>query len=128
VTSAASKTGAAICREFLNSNASVLGLDTVSLREELDSLKETSSFLFIEYGPHAVPSGAEVASAAKEQFKADRIDWLINVVDERQDPEENPQHVRQILSVMEEKRIGLALNVVGGGVDKGTPQETMLVC
>ena len=127
MTLAASKTGAAICREFLNSNASVLGLDTVSLREELDLPKDDPSFLFLEYGPQTVPSGAEVASAAKERFKEDCIDWLINVVDETQDPDENPQPVGEILSVMEEKRVGLALNVVGGGVEKGAPQETMLV-
>ncbi|KAE9382088.1 hypothetical protein N431DRAFT_476783 [Stipitochalara longipes BDJ] len=127
VTSAASKTGAAICREFLNSNASVLGIDTVSFQGEFGFLKEASSFLFLEYGSHAVPSGAEVANAAKEQFKSDRIDWLINIVDEKQNSEENPQPVGQVLSVMEEKRTGMALNVVGGRVRKGALQETMLI-
>ncbi|PMD32733.1 hypothetical protein L207DRAFT_571990 [Hyaloscypha variabilis F] len=127
VTSTASKTGAAICRESLNSNASVLGIDTVPLQEESSFLKESSSFLFIEYGPHAVPSGAEFATAAKEQFKTDRIDWLINVIDEKHDPEENAQPVGQLLSVMEGKRTGLALNVVGGGVDQGALQETMFI-
>ena len=73
MTSAVSKTGAAICREFLNNNASVLGIDSVALQEELGFLK-AESFLFIEYEPRAVPSGAEIANAAHEHFKSDHID------------------------------------------------------
>lgn len=128
MTSAASKTGAAICRELLNSNANVLGIDSVSLREELGFLKEESSFIFMECKSNAAPSGAEVANTAHEHFKLDRIDWLINIVDEVENPERTSPPTGQILAVMEGKRSGLVLNVVGGSVDKGAPEETMLVC
>jgi hypothetical protein len=53
---------------------------------------------------------------------------LINAVGERHDLEENSQPIAQLLSVMEGKRTGLALNLVGGGVDQGALQETMLIC
>lgn len=128
MTSAASKTGAAICRHLLDSNASVLGLDTVALQEGLGLLEEEASFLFVEYEAHAAPSGAEIAHAAEQHFKSDRIDWLINVVDEKQDPYGMSSPTGQILTVMEGKRTGLVLNVVGGKVGKGAYQGTMLVC
>jgi hypothetical protein len=53
---------------------------------------------------------------------------LINAVDEGEDPERTSPPTGQILAVMEGKRSGLVLNVVGGSVDKGAPEETMLVC
>lgn len=127
MTSAASRTGAAICRQLLNSNASVLGLDTTSLQEELGFGKEGSSFLFIEYEAQAAPSGTDVAHTAQQHFKSERIDWLINVIDEKHDPDGISQPMGQILTVMEGKRTGLVLNVLGGSVEKGASQQTMLV-
>jgi hypothetical protein len=52
---------------------------------------------------------------------------LINVIDEKHDPDSISQPMGQILTVMEGKRTGLVLNVLGGSVEKGAPQQTMLV-
>jgi hypothetical protein len=126
VISAASRTGAAICRELLSRNASVLGIDSVPLQKE-GPFNGDSSFLFVRYEANAVPSGSEVVQVAQEIFKSERIDWLINVVEETEDPKGILQPTGRILAVMEERRSGLLLNVLGGSLKKGAPQQTMLV-
>ncbi len=126
VISAASPTGTAICRELLNNKIFVLGLDVASRqREEL--FKGESSFKLVEYEASGVPSGVEVAQAAMSLSKSNRIDWLINIIDDTRNPGESPHPTRQILAIMEERRNGLLLNVVGESINKGAPQEIMLV-
>ena len=76
----ATERGAAICRDLLNSNAFVLGIDNVDAHETTRT-SGGSHFQFLKYGEGNPPQGREVMESVEKKFGKDAVDFLIYIGD-----------------------------------------------
>ncbi|KXT12522.1 hypothetical protein AC579_10362 [Pseudocercospora musae] len=83
VTAASSPLGVRVCKSLLKANAMVLGIDNATRDSTLNAGLGTH-FQFEELDIGAKDSAGKVVSAAKEKFGLERVDLLVNIVDERQ--------------------------------------------
>lgn len=81
VTSAASPLGVIICKTLLKANALVLGIDTQPRDHSLNAGLGTH-FQFEECDVNDSGTPEKVVAASKEKFGLDRLDALVNLVEE----------------------------------------------
>jgi len=108
VTSAASPTGAAICRELLNSNANVLGVDNVPAHKTT-SFSKGSHFQFLRCEGNSVLDGPELVEYAKKVYMRDNIDFLIDVLGETS---VGSGFLEPVIEIMQDQGGGMVLGVV----------------
>ena len=110
ITSASSSLGAAICRSLLNSNALVLGLDTVPAHKTT-SASGGSHFQFLQYdGKKGLGDGNDILEKLRSVFLKDEVDFWIDVAGELR-----IGGLKEVVNGMSERGDGLVLSVVGDG-------------
>jgi NAD(P)-dependent dehydrogenase (short-subunit alcohol dehydrogenase family) len=108
ITSASSSLGAAICRSLLNSNALVLGLDTVPAHDTT-SASGGSHFQFLQYDEKkGLGDGNEILEKLRSVFLKDEVAFWIDVVGELR-----IGGLKEVVEGMSERGEGLVLSVVG---------------
>jgi NAD(P)-dependent dehydrogenase (short-subunit alcohol dehydrogenase family) len=112
ITSASSSLGAAICRSLLNSNALVLGLDTVPAHKTT-SASGGSHFQFLQYdAKKGLEDGRVILEKLRSVYLKDGVDLWIDVVGEGKG-ELEIGGLNEVIEGMSEREEGLVLSVVG---------------
>lgn len=110
VTSASSEQGAAICRELLNSNAFVLGVDSVPAHKSTETSR-ASHFQFFQYDAGKGASGMKVLEYANMVYMKDEVHYFVDVV---KDGKAGTEDVRErVVKVMTEQGQGMVVFVGG---------------
>lgn len=114
VTSASTPLGVIICKTLLKANALVLGIDS---RPKDDSLNAGlgTHFQFAKCNVNDERAPERIVEAAKEGFAVERIDVLVNVVEEAKENELNGmKRLGEVVRrVMEQEGKGSIVNVLG---------------
>lgn len=127
MTSAASPTGAAICRELLNSNANVLGIDSIPAHQTTNA-QLGSHFQFFKYSQGSSHEGKDIIEHAKEMYTRDNIDFLIDVITGETE-DSVVEIIRELVNVMQTQGEGLVLNVLAGNAkDVNTEKQAVCSC
>ncbi|KAL2060081.1 hypothetical protein VTL71DRAFT_9903 [Oculimacula yallundae] len=126
VTSASSEQGAAICRELLNSNANVLGVDSTPAHKSTQSSR-ASHFQFFQYESGKDLKGRDVLEYAAKMYGKEGVDFYIDVVDGEDAANVMDGLRREVLDVFKEKSEGVVLTVVRSGNNIGREKEEKLV-
>ncbi|KAH7318977.1 hypothetical protein BKA65DRAFT_556408 [Rhexocercosporidium sp. MPI-PUGE-AT-0058] len=108
VTFASSDQGAAICRELLNSNANVLGVDSAPAHKSTETSR-ASHFQFFQYDPKEPLTGKDPLNHAAKMYMKDDVDYFIDVVGT--DAAYTTDLRKEVLAVFKEKGSGLILTV-----------------
>jgi hypothetical protein len=88
----------------------VLGVDSVPAHKTTNSNKG-SHFQFFQYCEEALPDGRDVVEFAKEVYLRDNVDFLIDVLGER---DVGMVMVGEVVEVMRGQGHGLVLSVLTG--------------
>jgi hypothetical protein len=107
----ATPVGAAICRELLNSNALVLGIDNVPAHETT-RVSGGSHFQFLRYQAGDSPSRNGVLDEVKRRYGKDHIDFLVSILLESGGDEVRNEIMNEVVEAMESQGSGLVLMTV----------------
>ena len=102
VTSASTPLGVVICKTLLKANALVLGIDSRPRDHELNA-NEGTHFQFEECSVNDEGAPERIVEAAKKKFGVERLDALVNVVEEGK--EEDLEGLKRLTEVIG-KRLG----------------------
>lgn len=108
VTSASSEQGAAICRELLNSNANVLGIDSVPAHKSTETSR-ASHFQFFQYDVKKSPTGRDALDHAAKMYMKDDVDYFVDAVGA--DAADPTDLRKEVLAVFKERGNGLVVTV-----------------
>ena len=120
VTGCASPLGTIICKTLLKANAFVFGVDT-KLKDHTLNAGTGMHFQFEQCDLADSGSAEKVIEAVREKFRLERLDILVNVVEEGQenDWKSVTDLSKAVSQVMAREGHGSVVNVLGSGPDAG---------